>query len=279
MHVEPDRIPSELKVLQSFILWLNFNRGDGIIKSPVSSTGYKVAYDNPDALMPFESAKAKLSEAKHLGLGVSLRDGIKVNVDAREGNLWCLDFDGFADSVSDNVDDGVVAFLNTFPSYCEISPSGTGFKYFFVCDRVPQSKFKIKFGPSEFADEYPDVRKYANREVEAFSCNGFLTLTGQIFSPSTADLKFFSSAELDNTLKYLNNWATNTGGSGSTASSNPCQKTVSTSTNTSYSKLSKSSLEVVLTYVDPVDEQIWSDTANVLARVYGEAGGGLFSVL
>ena len=273
MHVEPDHIPSELKVLESFILWENFNQEDGkMIKSPVSSTGFKVAYNNPDVLMPFEFAKEKLSKAKDLGLGISLLEGIKVNVGVHEDYLWCLDFDGFADSVTDNVDDGVMEFIDAFPSYIEISPSGTGFKYFFVCDRVPQRKYKIKFGPSEFAEKYPDVTKYVHREIEVFSRKGFLTLTGQLFSPSTGAIKFLSSAGLDNALKHLNNWATNTGGSGSTASSNPCQKPVSTSTNTSYSKLSKSSLEVVLAYVDPVDEQIWSDTANVLARVYGEAG-------
>ena len=273
MQVYPDHIPPELKVLESFVLWKNFNRGDGkMIKSPVSSAGFKVAYNNPDVLMPFESAKEKLSKAKDLGLGVSLLDGIKVNVDKVEGYLWCLDFDGFADSVSNGVDDGVMAFVDTFPSYTEISPSGTGFKYFFVCDRVPQSKYKIKFGPSEFADEYPDVTKYVHREIEVFSCNGFLTLTGQLFSPSTAAIKFLSSAELDNTLEHLNNWAINAGGSGTTASIGPTQTSISTSSNTSYSKLSKYSLEAVLACVGHVDEQIWSDTANVLARVYGEEG-------
>ena len=277
MQVYPDHIPRELKVLESFILWENFNRGDGkMSKTPVSSSGFRIAHNNPDVLMPFESAKEKLSKGKDVGLGIGLLDGLKVRVEADEGYLWCLDFDGFADSVSNGVDDGVMAFVDTFPSYTEISPSGTGFKYFFVCDRVPQSKYKIKFGPSEFAEKYPDVTKYVHREIEVFSRKGFLTLTGQLFSPSTGAIKFLSSAGLDNALEHLNNWATNTGGSGSTASSNPCQKPVSTSTNTSYSKLSKSSLEVVLAYVDPVDEQIWSDTANVLARVYGDAGWGYF---
>ena len=277
MHIELEHIPSELKVLESFLLWENFIRGDGkISKTPVSSSGFRIAHNNPDVLMSFESAKEKLSKATNLGLGISLLNGIKVNVGVHEGYLWCLDFDGFADSVTDSVDDGVMEFIDAFPGYIEISPSGTGFKYFFVCDRLPQSKSKIKFGPSEFADKYPDVTKYVHREIEVFSRNGFLTLTGQIFSPSIGTIKFLSNAGLDSALEYLNNWATNTGGSGSTALSHPCQKPVSTSINTSYSKLSKSSLEVVLAYVDPIDEQIWSDTANALARVYGEAGRAYF---
>ena len=273
MQVYPDHIPRELKVLESFILWENFNRGDGkMSKTPVSSTGFRIAHNNPDVLMPFESAKEKLSKARDLGLGISLRDGIKVKMEAGEGYLWCLDFDGFAEPHSDTVDDGVWEFVDSFPSYTEISPSGTGFKYFFICDRPPQSKSKIKFGPSDFAEEYPNVTKYAHREIEVFSCSFFLTLTGQVFSPSTAEIKFVSSHELEAILEELNRWAKSTGGSGTTASSNAGQKSISTTPNTSYSKLSKSSLEAVLACVDHVDEQVWSDTANLLARVYGEDG-------
>ena len=77
-------------------------------------------------------------------------------------------------------------------------------------------------------------------------------------------------------LERLNKWATSTGGSGHIASSIPSQNSVSIPTNTLYSKLTKSSLEVVLAYVDYVDEQTWTDTSNVLARVYGEEGRPYF---
>jgi hypothetical protein len=277
MEIYPDHIPAEIQALDSFLFWKNTSTEDGkMTKSPVSSAGFGINHNDTDKHMPFESAKERLSKASGLGLGISLLNGIKVNVGVHEGYLWCLDFDGFAEPNSDKVDDGVMAFVDTFPSYTEISPSGTGFKYFFVCDRAPQSKSKIKFGPSGFAEKYPNITKYAHREIEVFSRSFFLALTGQVFSPSTAEIKFVSSAGLDNALEHLNNWATNTGGSGSTASSNPCQKSISTTPNTSYSKLTKPSLEVVLAFVDHVDEQIWSDTANLLARVYGEDGRSYF---
>ena len=277
MEIYPDHIPSEIQSLESFLFWKNISKGDGkMTKSPVSSAGFGIAHNNIDELMPFESAKEKLSKARDLGLGISLRDGIKVKMEAGEGYLWCLDFDGFAEPNSDTVDDGVWEFVDSFPSYTEISPSGTGFKYFFVCDRLPQSKSKIKFGPSEFAEKYPNITKYARREIEVFSRSFYLALTGQVFSPSTAEIKFVSSTELENLLEHLNSWAKSTGGSGTTASSNAGQKSISTTPNTSYSKLTKPSLEVVLACVDHVDEQIWSDTANLLARVYGEDGGSYF---
>ena len=277
MEIYPDHIPAEIQALDSFLFWKNTSTEDGkMTKSPVSSAGFGIAHNNTDELMPFESAKEKLSKASDLGLGISLLDGIKVNVGTHTGYLWCLDFDGFAEPYSDKVDDGVEEFIDAFPSYIEISPSGTGFKYFFVCDRPPQSKSKIKFGPSGFAKKYPDVTKYAHREIEVFSRSFYLALTGQIFSPSTEEIKFLSCTELENLLEYLKSWAESTGGSGATVSSTPGQKLGSTVTSSSYSKLTKPSLEVVLAFVDHIDEQVWSDTANVLARVYGEEGRGYF---
>ena len=277
MEIYPDHIPSEIQSLESFMFWKNIRKGDGkMTKSPVSSTGFRIAHNNTDELMPFESAKERLSETSGLGLGISLLEGVKVNVETHTGYLWCLDFDGFAEPNSDKVDDGVLSFVESFPSYTEISPSGTGFKYFFVCDRLPQSKSKIKFGPSDFADEYPNVTKYVHREIEVFSRSFYLALTGQVFSSSTAEIKFVSSHELEAILEELNRWAKSTGGSGTTASSNAAQKSISTTLNTSYSKLTKPCLEAVLACVDHVDEQIWSDTVNVLARVYGEEGCAYF---
>ena len=277
MEIYPDHIPSEIQSLESFMFWKNIRKGDGkMTKSPVSSAGIGIAHNNTDELMPFELAKERLSKASGLGLGISLLEGVKVNVETHTGYLWCLDFDGFAEPNSDKVDDGVLSFVESFPSYTEISPSGTGFKYFFVCDRPPESKSKIKFGPSDFAEEYPNVTKYAHREIEVFSRSFYLALTGQVFSSSTAEIKFVSSHELEAILEALNHWAKSTGGSGIAASSNSAQKSISTTSNTSYSKLTKPSLEVVLACVDHVDEQVWSDTANLLARVYGEEGCAYF---
>ena len=277
MEVCPDHIPLEIQALKSFLLWKNvLKANEKPTKSPVSAEGDCKAYNDPNVLMPFESSLEKLSKARGVGLGISLLNGLQVKVEANEGYLWCLDFDGFAEPNSNTFDDGVGEFIESFPSYAEISPSGTGFKYFFVCDRPPQSKSKIKFGPSDFADEYPHVPKYTHREIEVFSRSFFLALTGQVFSPSTAEIKFVSSHELEAILEELNRWAKSTGGSGTTASSNAAQESISKTPNTSYSKLTKPSLKVVLACVDHVDEQTWSDTANALARVYGEDGRSYF---
>ena len=65
MEIYPDHIPSEIQSLESFMFWKNIRKGDGkMTKSPVSSTGFRIAHNNTDELMPFESAKERLSETK-----------------------------------------------------------------------------------------------------------------------------------------------------------------------------------------------------------------------
>lgn len=277
MKIYPDQIAPEVKRLDTLLLWKYFKRPDGkITKSPVSKTGLRMGYNNPDVLVPFESAKERLSKGNDLGIGISLLDGMEVSVGNDSGYLWCLDFDGFVNPESNQVDNGVNDFISTFNSYTEISPSGTGFKFFFVCDRKPQSKYKIKFGPSEFSKNHPNITKYSQREIEVFSCNGFLALTGDLFHSLTGDIKFLPTAEFDSMLEVLNKWAIKSGGSGTTELADLTNNVTSSSNNRSYCRLIKSSLEDVLAHVDHFDEQVWTDVANVLARVYGEEGRPYF---
>jgi hypothetical protein len=277
VKIYPDQIAPEVKRLDTLLLWKYFKRPDGkITKSPVSKTGLRMGYNNPDVLVPFESAKERLSKGNDLGIGISLLDGMEVSVGNDSGYLWCLDFDGFVNPESNQVDNGVNDFISTFNSYTEISPSGTGFKFFFVCDRKPQSKYKIKFGPSEFSKNHPNITKYSQREIEVFSCNGFLALTGDLFHSLTGDIKFLPTAEFDSMLEVLNKWAIKSGGSGTTELADLTNNVTSSSNNRSYCRLIKSSLEDVLAHVDHFDEQVWTDVANVLARVYGEEGRPYF---
>ena len=109
---------------------------------------------------------------------------MEVAIKEGNGHLWCFDFDGFAEKYGEVFDLGVMDFIEKWPSYAEMSPSQTGFKVFFVSNRPPTKKFKIDFGPSEFAEDFPDVKKYRNREIEVFSRGCFLAMTGQHFNSS-----------------------------------------------------------------------------------------------
>ena len=277
MKVDTGNIPSALKHVKTFLLWKYFTRTHGQkYKSPVSTQGYKSAYHDPKILMSLQSAKDGISKSHDLGLGISLLEGLELSVNGQEGYLWCLDFDGFADLNSQKVDHGIKEFISIYPSYVEMSPSGTGFKYFFVTDRPPSKKYKIQFGPSSFAEVYPDIKKYSNREIEVFSCNGFLTLTGDLFDDTTTAISFFASAHFDQMLDAAHDWAISTGGTGISVDKKPSLPMTPTASNTLYSKLTPASLAVVLAHVDHINELTWTETCNALSRVYGEEGRPYF---
>jgi len=272
-----DAIPPPLRASEHLLVWEEITDKKGRKrKTPVSKSGIAIGYNNPAAIMSFDDVKSRLEEDDGIGFGISLLDGLNLETDEESGYLYSLDFDGFADPESSKVDSGVLKFFRLFPGYCEVSPSGTGFKFFFVSDRLPETKFKIGFSPSEFATKYPKIRKYQHREIEVFSKNCFLALTGDIFSSHTTKLHFMESSKVDEMYAYLNDWAISAGGEGCEAKPLLKREPRDSDTEVSYTKLTQRSLEAVLTHIDYIDEQAWTDTGNALARAYGEDGRPYF---
>lgn len=266
-----ESIPQPILKSRNLVRWqFTTNSAGTQRKTPVNSRGCPVGYNAPEALITNEDRKALLNGDFQVGLGVSLQSGLELHDDSRSGFLWCFDFDGFVSLTGDQFDDGVSEFLGAFPSYAEVSPSGTGFKYFCLSDLEPRPKFKIPFGKSEFADQFPPCRKYLNREVEIFSMKIFLALTGDLLRPDTRQLNYFDSKELGSLIAHLNSWSGKANSHLITHDQEICVR------NTEYSKLSPTSLEEVLGKVDNFEEQVWSDVANILARVYGEGGRSYF---
>ena len=109
-----------------------------------------------------------------------------------------------------------------------------------------------------------------------FSKNCFLALTGDIFSSRTTKLHYMESSKVDEMYAYLNDWAISTGGKGREAKPLPKSEPRSSDTEVLYIKLTRPSLETVLTHIDHTDEQVWTDTGNALARAYGEDGRPYF---
>ena len=171
MNIE--HIPEELRSSGYLVLWKEISTKDGKHrKTPIASCGRAVGYDDPEALISFSDAKNRLEKGMDIGIGITLLDGLIMQRGESEGYLNCLDFDGFADPSGVKVDPGVMRFLREFPSYTEISPSQTGFKYFFLTDRPPSTKSKIKFGPSTFLQQHPGIRKFAVWYwLSCISCN------------------------------------------------------------------------------------------------------------
>jgi len=272
-----EAIPPQLRDSERLLVWNESTGEKGLNrKTPISKSGYAIGYNNPDAIMSIDEVKCRLEKDDGLGAGISLLDGLETSIGEHSGFVHSLDFDGFADSESNAVDSGVLKFFGLFPGYCEVSPSGTGFKFFFISDRLPETKFKIGFSPSEFATKYPEIRKYQHREVEVFSKNCFLALTGDIFNSHTTNLHFMESSKVDRMYAYLNDWAISAGGEGCGAKPLLEREPRDSDTEVSYTKLTQPSLETVLTHIDHVDEQVWTDTGNALARAYGEDGRPYF---
>ncbi len=277
MRPQLEAIPPPLRDSERLLVWNESTDEKGLKrKTPISKSGYAIGYNNPDAIMSIDEVKCRLEKDDGLGAGISLLGGLETSIGEHSGFVHSLDFDGFADFESNEVDNGVVKFFRLFPGYCEVSPSGTGFKFFFVSDRLPETKFKIGFSPSEFATKYPEIRKYQHREIEVFSKNCFLALTGDIFDADTTNLQFMESSKVDEMYAYLNDWAISTGGKGREAKLLPESEPRGSDTEVSYIRLTQPSLETVLTHIDHVDEQVWTDTGNALARAYGEDGRPYF---
>ena len=274
LQVDLDKvIPKELVDLNSFHGWkyTSLNKGKPA-KTPVNKKGYAVGYNDPNLPMPFfEAFTAATSNG--WGVGITLKDGL--HVDTLNGYLWCFDFDGFAELGGMHVDKGVLEILDQFDSYTEMSPSGTGFKVFIVSEKIPTKKMKILFSESSFAEKFPEVDKYKNRAIEIFSQNLFLTMTGTLFAKNLyRHLRKIKTNELEELISSLDSIAKKGGGSGLNFTS--VSSLSVTQGQTKYNRLTKKSLDAVLTFINADDEETWSDAVNALARVYGEDGREYF---
>ena len=286
VHIEPSTNFSESVITEvfsdyfgcNFILWNKFDSESGKwSKSPVNSNGYRVDHQDDSNRYQLKDAIEKANSSR-VGVGVSLgKSGLATTAvhEVEKNYLYCLDGDGFADIDSTEVDSGVSYLVNQLDTYVEESPSGTGFKIFILSDREPRPKEVIDFSPSVFAARHPGISKYKNRQIEVFSQGSYMALTGLPFYGEDTCLKLavLSEERLEELLEYLDDWAKETGGSGLKKS--PSKKHEAGEhfkQSAAYSKLTEESLSRVLAHIDPDDEQDWSDTANALARVYGEDG-------
>jgi hypothetical protein len=222
--------------------------------------------------MSFSEIQRTCVENSEYNCGISLLDGLTVQLGTEVGYLWCLDFDGFRSPDGELSDDFVNTLFRVIPSYVEISPSGTGFKYFFVSARKPTSKLRVKFGASRFVKDYPDIRKYQHSEVEIFSKGFFLALTGAPLATHLSTLRFIEDTKLNQLLNLLEKWAIRSGGIGTETPVTTPKHDHNSEVPKSPKVLKRESLELVLRYIDNSDEQIWTDVSNALARVYQEAG-------
>ena len=277
-----DKLPIELHSCSTWLNWKIFDTRGGKhvapYKAPIAPNSLKQSsYNDPSNWLDLDGAIARVLSGEGVQLGISLTpDGLCVDNEW----LWCLDFDGW--SASEGDDDGALELISELGTYTEFSPSETGFKVYFVSDKLPVTVPKIHFSPSKFASKYPDVKKYQDRAIEIFSKGRFLAVTGDWISPKTRlQLKHFDEPTLDALLIKLDQWAKREGGAGIARNTQkPFPLTNRTITDkgceSAYQKLTASGLKDVLERINHKDEQTWFEVACSLARVYGENGREVF---
>ena len=115
-------------------------------------TGIKVGANQPEKFGTFEEAKEAYATGRYTGIGVLLTGSGITGVDIDDARESLQERPGIKKWIQDAIDCGV---------YCEISPSGNGYRAFIYAS-LPQGCRK-KVGPLEI---YDDAR--------------FLTVTGNI---------------------------------------------------------------------------------------------------
>ncbi len=257
--------------------WINWKYLPNGNKSPINVQGKATGYNNEASWLSLDDALTRANADDDVQVGISLTtEGLKIS----DRYLWCFDFDGFSNG--DEEDYGAIDFIKKIDTYTEASPSKTGFKIFFLSDKVPITIPKILFTPSKFAALHPDVKKYKDRAVEVFSKSRFLAMTGAGYFKETPPLAFIPEAELDALLEELDQWAKSEGGVGalSTRTSGTASTTNLTITkveSVDYGKLTDNGLKDVLAKIDHHDDALaWTPVCNALARVYGESGRKYF---
>jgi hypothetical protein len=272
------QLPQELKDLQTFVLWEHHLDEDEPKKRPFdwrTESGHGKGNNDPHLHLSFDDALAKIEEigSEDIGLAIYQPDtGTPILFDGKQCYLHILDLDGFV-----AVLDGKTKFLGLGSeivelcngSYFEVSPSGRGVKIFVVSDMPPTKKQTFKLPKNDYADTYPYVKKYSeSHAVETFSKGYWNCVTGDRWSNKYPKLKFVSEAQLKEIYALLQSKAP--------AKKQPELLQHLVDTPQSNNKLTPKGLINVLARIDNQPEDVWSDVANSLARVYGASGEDYF---
>jgi len=135
-----------------FLLWRTFpprREGGKPVKSPCTRGGYPITAHDERGWLEFEAA-ATLATRRRLGLGIALGWGVGgLDIDR------CRGTDG-------ELSDMARRIVRHFPTYAEVSPSGTGIKLYFFA------------GPS-----FTTTAKVDAKGIELYAGRRFFALTGQ----------------------------------------------------------------------------------------------------
>jgi len=153
-NIPEENIPEALKLHDNWCVWRYEKEGGRLTKIPYTTiSGKKAKSNDPKTWTSFEEALKFYHNPNRRMNGIGFFLG-KTGITAGD-----LDYKG------ENIDDVANEWINTIDSYCEISPSGKGLR-FFAYGKLPQT--------NNGAVKY----KSDNCELYDSSTNRFMTVTG-----------------------------------------------------------------------------------------------------
>lgn len=265
-------LPTELRALQNFVLYRRYQDGNEVKKRPYDWHGGNRGNDHPELQLGFSAALQKINGRRDLGLAIyQPSEGIAILVDGRSLYLHIFDCDGFVGEIDGKlrlIEQGWELIEQLGNSYTELSISKNGIKIFVLSDLEPQKKLVFKLPPNEFADIYPDIRKYRDSHaVEVFSAGFWNVLTGYSVHAECKQLKFISKEKMLSAFDYLKTLTpAKVRASDLPTPTAPLHQPIP----------DKLGIIKALSRIDNQSEQTWNEVAWCLARLLGDYGLELF---
>ena len=186
LPLQADQIDPILKNLPRWINWKAagekpHGRYD---KVPIDKKGYPINAQNKANWLNFKVACERVANENEVGVGIVLIDQRLQNIEGHSGKyLIGGDLDKCVETNLENsesvLSDKAQEVIDLLDTYYEISPSGTGIRFFFTCDELIPSKNK--------------------NGAEIYSTGRFLTVTGH----GSGSIKAIDSERVDLLLGLL----------------------------------------------------------------------------
>lgn len=162
--LKPTRTPSPPCIMRSipnWVVWGWWVRDDGKVKVPYDpKTGKGAKSNDPSTWGTYNEALARLRRypRRYTGLGFIFSEGT---------GLFGIDLDG---CVSDGkVTHWATKIMDRFPTYTEISPSGTGVKMFGIGEVPTDCRLRVKIKAEPVCDKNPGLEIYGRLRLFCYT--------------------------------------------------------------------------------------------------------------
>jgi len=119
LPVLPQNIPPELKAHPSWVLWRWVERDGKATKPPYQPNGQLAKVDDPSTWITYSKAITAYEGGGFDGIGIVL---------TANDDLIGIDLDKCRDPIAKSIEPGMAVLAGRLPTYCEVSPSGTGIR-------------------------------------------------------------------------------------------------------------------------------------------------------